>query len=110
MNTNKKNSKKSSHRLQLLNNLFISIIKHGFIKTTTKKAKMFRPFLEKKIVNMYKKKKYINHYISKTNTNYIKLHSKFRTLTLLNKGGYSRIIKIGHRSGDYTSIALIELK
>ena len=43
----RKLNRTSSHRLALLRNLSISLIKHESITTTTEKAKELRPFIEK---------------------------------------------------------------
>ena len=43
----RKLNRTSSHRLALLKNLSISLIKHETIITTTEKAKELRPFIEK---------------------------------------------------------------
>ena len=43
----RKLNRTSSHRLALLKNLSISLIKHETITTTTEKANELRPFIEK---------------------------------------------------------------
>ena len=50
----RKLNRTSSHRLALLKNLSISLIKHETITTTTEKAKELRPFVEK-LVTLGKK-------------------------------------------------------
>ena len=50
----RKLNRTSSHRLALLRNLTISLIKHETITTTTEKAKELRPFVEKLVTRARK--------------------------------------------------------
>jgi large subunit ribosomal protein L17 len=50
----RKLNRTSSHRLALLKNLSISLIKHETITTTTEKAKELRPFIEKLVTKAKK--------------------------------------------------------
>jgi large subunit ribosomal protein L17 len=100
------------HRRALLRNLCTSLFEHGRITTTVQKAKELRPFAERLIT------------LGKKDT----LHARRRAATFLFKaaavkelfdtlatryadrnGGYTRIIKLGFRSGDGADLAIVEL-
>ena len=62
----RKLNKTSTHRIAMLENLAVSLIKNETIKTTLPKAKELRPFVEK-IITLGKKNKespiqYISHH------------------------------------------------
>ena len=107
----RKLNRTSSHRLALLKNLSISLIKHETITTTTEKAKELRPFIEK-IITLGKR----NNLFSRRKTMSILQDEKmtkkiFDTLAdrySERNGGYTRIIKLGNRYGDNAPTAVIE--
>jgi|SRR5579862_1988998 len=102
----------SEQRLALLRNLAISLIEHGAIETTEAKAKELRPFVERLITK------------AKTGTLHARrlaardVHVR-RTADMLfhdvgpafatRAGGYTRILRTGHRKGDGADMARIEL-
>jgi large subunit ribosomal protein L17 len=107
----RKLSRTSEHRLSLLRNLASSLIKHERVRTTEAKAKELRPFVEK-LVTLGKRDS---------------LHARRRALSILphkdvvrrlfgeisprfseRPGGYTRILKLGPRSGDGAPMAFIE--
>ena len=57
----RKLNKTSSHRISMLENMAVSLIKNETIKTTLPKAKELRPFVEK-IITLGKKNKSCKHY------------------------------------------------
>ncbi|HAZ29290.1 TPA: 50S ribosomal protein L17 [candidate division WWE3 bacterium] len=95
----------------LLRNMAKQLFERGFVKTTLPKAKILRPFAEK-LITQAKKKDF----------NQIKrvgavLNSESVSRTLFDKiapqfakrsGGYTRILKLGTRSGDAAALARIE--
>jgi large subunit ribosomal protein L17 len=100
------------HRRALLRNLCTSLFEHGRITTTVQKAKEVRPVAERLIT------------LGKRDT----LHARRRAAGFLLKaavvqelfgtiaaryadrnGGYTRIVKLGSRSGDGADLAIIEL-
>jgi large subunit ribosomal protein L17 len=108
----KKLNRKPSHRKALLRNLSISLAEHGRIKTTLPKAKALRPYFEKIITagkdgTLHARRKII----SKLGN----IDAAAKIITDLSpkyaerKGGYTRILKIGHRAGDAAPMAIIEL-
>ena len=108
----KKLNRTSSHRKVLLMNLSNSLLKHEQIKTTLPKAKELRPFVEKIITLSIKgglnaKKKVFSILQDEKNT--LKLFDKIADRYKDRKGGYTRIVKIGNRSGDNAPTAVIEL-
>ena len=109
---NRKLNRTSSHRLAMLENMAVSLIKNETIKTTLPKAKELRPFVEK-IITLGKKNKE-----SSRSSAYNTLQDKeavakvFKELSVRYKdrnGGYCRIVKAGYRTGDNAPMAFIQL-
>lgn len=109
---NRKLNRTSSHRLAMLENMAVSLIKNETIKTTLPKAKELRPFVEK-IITLGKKNK-----VSSRSSAYNTLQDKeavakvFKELSVRYKdrnGGYCRIVKAGFRTGDNAPMAFIQL-
>ena len=109
---NRKLNRTSSHRLAMLENMAVSLIKNETIKTTLPKAKELRPFVEK-IITLGKKNKG-----SSRSSAYNTLQDKeavakvFKELSVRYKdrnGGYCRIVKAGFRTGDNAPMAFIQL-
>jgi len=105
-------SRTSSHRRALLNNMATSLFEHGRVITTEAKAKELRPFAEKLITFARRGDLHARRLVER------KIKSR-ETLSLLfseigprfaaRPGGYTRILKLGHRDGDGADIARIEL-
>ena len=109
--TGRKLNRNSSHRIALMRSLAISIILHESVKTTLAKAKEIRGFLEP-LVTIAKENNVVNQ-----RKVYAKLRDKTAVAKLFNEigprfvdrpGGYLRVIKRGHRTGDKSPIAQIE--
>ncbi len=96
----------------MLANMAVSLIKHKQIRTTLAKAKALRKYAEPLVTK------------SKTDTMesrklvFAKLQDKEAVNILFNEvsqkvadrpGGYTRILKLGNRSGDNAAMCLIEL-
>lgn len=104
--------RKTAHRNALMMNMAISLIEHKRIFTTLAKAKALRLYVEPLIT---KGKTDTQH---NRRTVFAYLQNKEAIGTLFNdiaskvaerKGGYTRIIKTGNRSGDAAEMAMIEL-
>lgn len=108
----RKLGRSSGHRRALYRNLVTELFRHERIKTTEAKAKAIQPKVEKLIT------------LGKRGT----LHARRLAAGRLNDpeivrrlfdeiaprygeraGGYTRILKLGHRQGDNASMVLIEL-
>jgi len=103
---------KKEHRQALLANLSTALIQHGRIKTTLKKAKALRPFVEK-VITLAKKGSLHDRRIAISRVRDVDaVHSLFDEKVEQfedRNGGYTRIYKIGTRRGDAAEMALIEL-
>jgi len=102
----------SSHRTALLANLAASLIEHEQITTTLPKAKELKPFVEK-LITLGKKGDLASRRraVSKIR-NQDAVKKLFEVVAPRYKernGGYSRVMKFGHRFGDASDIAVIEL-
>ena len=108
----RKLNKTSSHRLAMLENMAVSLIKNETIKTTLPKAKELRPFVEK-IITLGKKDKEssrMNAFNSlRDKEAVIKVFSDLSERFKKRNGGYCRIVKAGFRSGDNAPMAYIQL-
>ncbi len=103
---------KKEHREALLANLSTALIQRGRIKTTLKKAKALRPFVEK-VITLAKKGTLHDRRIAISRVRDVGVvHELFEEKVEQFKdrnGGYTRIYKIGTRRGDAAEMALIEL-
>jgi large subunit ribosomal protein L17 len=107
----RKLNRTSSHRKALFSNMANALIKHEQIKTTLPKAKELRPVVEK-LVTLGKRGD---------------LHARRQAFAMLRddgmtrklfdtlaeryagrQGGYTRVLKAGHRYGDAAPMAIIE--
>lgn len=111
---------KKAHRVALMSNLAIALLKHGRIKTTLTKAKALRPFIEP-VITLAKKAYFSNEVAQKVHFRRMALRDvrdedAIRILFnervnefLKRPGGYTRIYKLVPRVGDAANMALIEL-
>ncbi|MAV82694.1 MAG: 50S ribosomal protein L17 [Pelagibacteraceae bacterium] len=108
----RKLNRTSSHRLALLRNLSISLIKHETITTTTHKAKELRPFIEKLVTKAKKDTLANRRLVLSTLFNNqeatSKLFSEISKKFANTNGGYTRIIKKGNRVGDFAHTSIIQ--
>lgn len=103
---------KKEHREALLANLSTALLTHGRIRTTLKKAKALRPFVEK-VITLAKKGDLHNRRMAiarvrDTDAVHELFEEKVEQFRERN-GGYTRIYKLGTRRGDAAEMALIEL-
>ena len=116
-NKNNNLSRTASHRRALMMNLGCQLITHKRITTTLAKAKALRTYIEPLITKTKhtdsKEAIMHNHRIV-----FSYLHDKLAVKDLFTvvapkvvgrPGGYTRIIKLGQRTGDAAELAMIEL-
>lgn len=104
--------RKASHRSALLSNLASQLISHKRIVTTLAKAKVLRTYIEPLITkakeNTTHQRRVVFSYLQdKEAIN--ELFSTVAEKVAGRPGGYTRIIKLGMRSGDAAETAMIEL-
>ncbi len=104
--------RKTAHRRSMLANMACSLIEHKRINTTVAKAKALKVFVEPMIT---KSKEDTTH---NRRIVFSRLRQKEAITELFDQvgkkvagrqGGYTRIIKLGHRLGDNADMAMIEL-
>jgi large subunit ribosomal protein L17 len=107
----------TAHRIALLRNLATALLREERIETTLQKAKELRPFAEK-IITLAKREGTAAQRVHARRLAardiqdpivvkklFDVIGAKFQTRS----GGYTRIMKLGHRAGDNADVALIEL-
>lgn len=105
-------SRTSSHRRALLNNMATSLFAHEKIVTTEAKAKELRPFAEKLITLARRGDLHARRLVErriKDREVLTRLFSEIGPRFASRPGGYTRILKLGHRPGDGADQARIEL-
>ena len=108
----KKLGRTSPHRERTLQALSNALIENKSITTTTAKAKALRPFVEPLITRAkedteHNRREGFRHLQNKEMVS--ELFGEIAERVGDRPGGYTRIIKLGQRSGDGAELALIEL-
>ena len=102
----------ASHRAAMLSNMAVSLIKHKGITTTVEKAKALKKYVEPLLT------KSKNDTTNSRRVVFSYLQDKYAVTELFKEisvkiadrpGGYTRIIKTGHRLGDNAAMCFIEL-
>ncbi len=102
----------SQHRKAMLRNMATSLFEHDGVETTVAKAKELRPFAERLITLARRGDLHARRQVERDIRNrhvsgrlFTELGPRFAT----RPGGYTRIVKLGHREGDGAEMARIEL-
>jgi large subunit ribosomal protein L17 len=108
----KKLGRDSAHRKALYANLACALVEHGRIRTTVTKAKAVKPFAEQMITlgkrgDLAARRQAISELRSQDAVH--KLFAEVAPRFSDRPGGYTRIVKIGPRSGDAAEMAYLEL-
>ena len=102
----------SSHRLAMLRNMTVSLLRHEEITTTLPKAKELRRVVEP-IITLGKKPSLANRRLVfdrlRDRAIVEKLFDDLGPRYAKRKGGYLRILKSGFRKGDNAPLALVTL-
>jgi large subunit ribosomal protein L17 len=105
-------SRTKAHRDALLSNLAVALITHKKIVTTVAKAKALRvyvePLITKSKTNTTHQRRVVFSYLQDKEA-ITELFSTIAEKVAGRPGGYTRIIKLGARTGDNAEMALIEL-
>lgn len=108
----KKLGRNTSHRKAMMRNMVTSLFDHEKIKTTDARAKELRKIAEKLITlakrgDLHARRQVMQVVMDKKVVD--KLFGRIAPRYLERPGGYTRIIKLGHRTGDNAAMSLIEL-
>ena len=108
----RKLNRTSSHRLAMLRNMTVSLLRHEAIKTTLPKAKELRRVVEP-ILTLGKTDTLANKRLAfnrlRDREIVVKLFAELGPRYATRNGGYLRILKMGFRHGDNAPMAFVEL-
>jgi len=108
----RKLNRTSSHRLAMLRNMTVSLLKHEVIQTTLPKAKELRRVVEP-MITLGKRPTLANRRLAfdrlRDRDLVTKLFAELGPRYAKRNGGYLRILKHGFRKGDNAPMALVEL-
>ena len=108
----RKLGRNSSHRKAMMRNMVTSLLDHEKIKTTDARAKELRKLAEKMITlgkrgTLHARRQAFQVIMDKNVV--AKLFDRLAPRYADRPGGYTRIVKLGYRSGDNAALSLIEL-
>jgi large subunit ribosomal protein L17 len=108
----RKLNRTSSHRLAMLRNMAVSLLRHEAIKTTLPKAKELRRVVEP-MITLGKAPSLANRRLAfdrlRDREIVVKLFDVLGPRYANRNGGYLRILKMGFRLGDNAPMAYVEL-
>lgn len=105
-------SRTADHRRAMLRNMATSLFRHERVVTTQTKAKELRPFAEKLITWARRGDLHARRQVERVIKDRKvagRLFGEIGPRFAGRPGGYTRIVKLGHRLGDGAEIARIEL-
>ena len=108
----KRLGRNTSHRKALLRNMATSLLEHGRIETTEIKAKELRRYAEKMITlgkrgDLHARRQALS-FLRKRDV-VAKVFDEYADRFKDRPGGYTRVMKLGTRTGDGARMAIIEL-
>ena len=120
-NAHRKLGRDTSHRTALLRNQAEALLRHEKIETTVPKAKELRPYVERLITiakrgvkandpkgaSLSARRLVMRDVLNETVVT--KLFDVLAPRFMERAGGYTRVLKLGHRRGDAAEMAQIEL-
>ena len=108
----RKLNRTTSHRLAMLRNMTVSLLRHEEIRTTLPKAKELRRVVEP-MITLGKKPSLANRRLAfdrlRDRDIVSKLFDDLGPRYAKRSGGYLRILKMGFRKGDNAPLALVSL-
>ena len=108
----RKLQKTTSHRLAMLDNMVTSLLEHEAIRTTVPKAKEARRLAER-IITLGKRGGLNNVRLAERRVRsravLQKVFGELKDRYASRPGGYTRIVRLGFRTGDAAEMALLEL-
>jgi len=108
----KKLGRLTAHRWALFRNLLTALFRHERITTTEAKAKAVRGLADRMITLAKRESLHARRQVLRLVPDEAVVKKLFDTLAARyagRPGGYTRIIKTGHRAGDNAPLALLEL-
>lgn len=108
----KKLGRKTAHRWALFRNLLTALFHHERITTTEAKAKAVRGLADRMITLAKREHLHARRQVLRLVPDEAVVKKLFDTVAARyaeRPGGYTRIIKAGHRAGDNAPLALLEL-
>ena len=108
----RKLNRTSEHRLAMLRNMCVSLLRHEAIKTTLPKAKELRRIVEP-LITLAKDATLAHRRLAfdrlRDREIVTKLFNELGPRYAARPGGYTRILKMGFRVGDNAPMAFVEL-
>ena len=108
----RKLNRTTSHRLAMLRNMTVSLLRHEAIKTTLPKAKELRRVVEP-MITLGRSPTLANKRLAfdrlRDREIVVKLFAELGPRYAARPGGYLRILKCGFRDGDNAPMAFVEL-